>query len=349
MNSDLSVNLDFSSAKEFFDCLSPVGGLGGGGYEHRTYIYRGLESEEYELIPSAFRRGQWLKHMGRWFPAPRRKTAWQIGAEVETLWTFFEIADRHGLRLPEDSQSLRSTFEECRSSEYPQKNRSGLSVWPPSGLLSIMALAQHYGVPTRLLDWSWSPYIAAYFAASGACGKLVAHPGNIQNQRLIVWVLDTHFMKLDSIMVKLIPGERPIQLVSAPAADNENLRAQQGLFLLFRPEQFDPEADFICEPFDEALVRAAQTWATTVPIFYKLTLPWTEADELLRILNIVGINAASIKPGFLGAAEAVKEMRFWPALDDWIESDRHLELSAYQRKILADHRAFQNQDQDDNA
>ena len=34
--------------------------------------------------------------------------------------------------------------------------------------LQKYALAQHYGVPTRMLDWSYSPYIAAFFAFGDA-------------------------------------------------------------------------------------------------------------------------------------------------------------------------------------
>jgi hypothetical protein len=36
--------------------------------------------------------------------------------------------------------------------------------------LQQMALAQHHGVPTPILDWSHSPYVAAYFAVTGSPG-----------------------------------------------------------------------------------------------------------------------------------------------------------------------------------
>jgi hypothetical protein len=285
------------TASGFLNALSPLSGLLAAFADPADFVYRGHGQAGYALVPSVFR--------GRGAPYPDRR-AWgrrtkqaQIDAEIAQLWEFFVLADARGLRLPEDSQRLRKTLERCRGFEFIERVAKGTAAWPPDGLLSVLALAQHYGVPTRLLDWTRHPYVGAYFAASAA---LKARGG-----RLAVWA----FAKAAVFSQLGTSGPYDwlidrLRLVTAPTADIPNLFAQQGLFMLLRDRKLRRSDSFRPQPYDKVILQ--NVWFDmTGPIFYKFTLPTREAPELLRLLAAAGVDASTVYPGYDGVARAVRE------------------------------------------
>jgi hypothetical protein len=285
------------TANGFLASLSPVDGLlAGGGYDPADHIYRGHGSTAYSLIPSVFRnRGKAFPVKG---PYGRRTKGSQIEAEIAQLWEFFLLADARGLRLPEDSQQLRRTLERCRDADFIKEVAEDAASWPPDEVLSLLALAQHYGIPTRLLDWTRHPYVAAYFAASAALAS-------DRDDRLAVWAFDSGTVfELNREMYPWLL-ER-LTLVTAPAADIPNLLAQHGLFMLLKDRKFRPSDSFQAQPYDEVIL-ANVGFDFSRSLFYQFTLPTTEAKELLRLLALVGIDASTIYPGYSGVVQALRE------------------------------------------
>ncbi|MHC4120503.1 MAG: FRG domain-containing protein [Planctomycetota bacterium] len=299
------------TAEEFLEELSPTNRVWfetfGPTFTTSGWAFRGQADASWALKPSAH-RGELEETVDG-----------QREAEQERVLHFREIADRAGLTI--DPLVIPSE----------EHNWDRAIKWPPKEYYAIWAHAQHYGIPTRLLDWSYSQYVAAYFAARAAaksvkeaqedacpyCGKRRAkgeHVTKLAKKRIAVWAVNINYPDHLEDVRKETGKDLKIDFVrvTAPYADNPNLAAQQGLFTLVR-NRGDYEGRTVIPPFLDQSPELED--AAKYDLLCKVTLSYLEAPKLLRLLDIHGFHAAALFPTYDGASMRIRDGELFDTQD----------------------------------
>lgn len=252
------------------------------------FIYRGQADSSWELEPSLFRYSPSDQILSKTFDG----LCFMYWARLKE---FINGCDLNSSNIPFDSKILR----DCHFNEFDSTVVFDTRAWPHVELYELIAFAQHYGVWTEFLDWTKSPLVACYFAASQAI-KQPSFDG-----MLSIWIFDTEKKNLLNSF-----NEKNFEIIEVPKSANQNISSQQGCFTLVRQSLVRG----VALTFEQKPKRIEQLKLLNelvadkkIQALLKISLPQKYAVELLQYCSAYSINAATIFRGIEGAAIYAKE------------------------------------------
>ena len=156
-----------------------------------------------------------------------------------------------------------------------------------------LALMQHHGAPTRLIDFTWSPYVAAFFALERSVGDGVVwamNPAQIDSSRSVEPVhMDPRVR--GNFRRYFLKGNHRFIWMGEPDTMNRRLIAQSGTFAV--PGALDTSVEDILSHTDQDNVLA------------KLVLANSVREVGMRELYRMNITYATLFPDLDGLAKSL--------------------------------------------
>lgn len=165
--------------------------------------------------------------------------------------------------------------------------------------LRCLAMMQHHGAPTRLLDFTKSPFVAAFFAVEHASGDSAVYA--LDTQRL--WTVAPQFdarLTRDAVDPQVpgnferwfAPGAYPLVWLGEPSEMDRRLVAQSGLLVM--PGTLGPPLDVLLNAYDDE-----------TPLIEKVVFDRTLRAEAMHQLYRMNITQATLFPDLEGLARSI--------------------------------------------
>lgn len=249
---------------------------------HSTpFLYRGIGNEKYSLLPGIFRPLE-EDPMGN-----DKYNSYGKNTELDILQEFKSQASSYSTKISDSSN-----------------------------LFEWAELAQHYGVPTRFLDWTENPLVSLYFACSSDQDKdaaiWVLHKTNyhsfISNSEKSSNIFTDNKLAINELF-SVIKKEKDdstvlfeFPLIYTPYYFDQRMSAQASWFMVWGKNHYDL-MNIIGQKHlmsADPIQRKDLTTTTDKPFICKFIIPSNKKHYILRQIDTLGINAKTLFPGLEG-------------------------------------------------
>lgn len=232
--------------------------------QYRNWIFRGHLDVSWKLESSLYR----------------------LFADMQKIIEAYKGSRRSFSRIQHEKQLLR---------QFKEHAHLYLKILPPADAdIEWLCLMQHYGTPTRLLDMTFSPYVAVFFALEtgheDCCVYALRHKCFTD--------LDKDVLGEDYRETSVFAdrrGEKSYFFPYEPELKDERIVAQQGLFLVSSNNY---------EPYDQIITVYEVKQSLKNCVKYKLSR--CMRYDGLKKLRVMNISRATLFPGIDGFCQSLK-------------------------------------------
>lgn len=158
---------------------------------------------------------------------------------------------------------------------------------------ALYNLAQHHGFPTPVLDWTFSPYVAAFFAfrSQRSSDTPPDKPARIFAFDYVSWP------RKAADITRITLAEPIVTMLNLPPLENKRALPQQATAMFTNVSNVE-------------LFLQGEEQKNDIKYLYSLDLPWSERRKALDDLRTMGITAATMFPGIDGVCAEMADRLF---------------------------------------